>query len=230
METLSPRLAAIAENIQEGSIVADIGTDHAYLPIYLVSQGICPKAVGGDLNKGPYQSALNSVINNNLQNYIDIRLGNGLKIIKPGELDTIVIAGMGGSSIIDILTEAPDVVESAKRLILQPMIASGQLRLWLAQNSWYINREQLVRDDNRIYEIIVAEQGKERINDILSFQLGPRLLEDKPPLLKDHLSRLLAAEQAIYKGILKSTKDESKIKSNDVAAKIKTMKKVMECL
>lgn len=229
MDILSPRLKVAASYVQAGSVVADIGTDHAYLPIYLVGQGICQRVIGSDLNKGPFQSANQSVKEKNLQNFIDIRLGDGLQVIKPGEADTIVIAGMGGKVIKEILIASPLVLQLARKLILQPMVASGQLRLWLADNGWQITDEELVRDDNRIYEIIVAEPGQEDTDDKLKLQLGPQLLANKPLLLKEHLERLLAVDLEIYNGLLKSNEDVLP-KKREIKKRIDFIKKVLECL
>lgn len=230
MDNLSPRLARIQEYVESGSVVADIGTDHAYLPINLINQGTCPRVIAGDINEGPYETAKETIQKNHLEKQINLRLGNGLKILQHGEADTIVIAGMGGATIIDILVDSPEILKNVRKLILQPMIATGQLRLWLVNNGWQITAESLVKEERRIYEIIVAEKGEQKVQEPLAIFFWPRLLEEKPPLLLAHLKRLLKADEEIYRGLSKSSRADAILKSIEVKERIDFLEKVTKCL
>ncbi len=156
---LSQRLLVIANFVPRGSTIADIGTDHAYLPIYLVTEGVCPKGIGVDVHQGPFEAAMRAVQEAGLADKIAVRLGDGLAVVQPGEADVVVIAGMGGGTIRGILEAGPQVVAGLKRLILQPMVDSAHLREWLICNGWPIADEELVEEEGRLYEIIVAEKA-----------------------------------------------------------------------
>jgi tRNA (adenine22-N1)-methyltransferase len=188
---LGKRLSAIAAMVLPGSRIADIGTDHAYLPIYLVSQGISPAAVAGDVHKGPYESAKETVTLLNLSYKIAVRFGDGLAVLTPGEADTAVIAGMGGPNIIEILDARPEIVASLSRLILQPMIGSAGVRRWLAENGWRLLDETLVEEEGRLYEIMAAERGEAVPVEPVLYEIGPLLWEQRHPLLKTHLDNLI---------------------------------------
>lgn len=188
---LGARLQAIADLVEPGTSIADIGTDHAYLPIFLVQEKNISRSVAGEVSQGPYKAAKQAIEGAGLKDSINLRLGNGLQVIKPGEIETVVIAGMGGSTIIDILQGAPEVVASLKRLIVQPMIAAASVRRWFSENGWRIIDESLVLEDGRLYEIIAAEPGKaDKLENIL-YDIGPILWEKKPTLLAVHIDNLI---------------------------------------
>ena len=146
---LTNRLRAIASKVKTQSIVADIGTDHAYIPVFLVAHSISNKVIACDINEGPLQRANNHIIQNNLQYKIETRLGSGLKVIKPNEVDTVIIAGMGGVLITEILQESVDIIKTVKRLILQPMVGQEVVRAWLNKNGYIIIDEELSKEDRK---------------------------------------------------------------------------------
>lgn len=200
MLKLKRRLAAIAEKIPAGATIADIGTDHAYLPVFLVQNELVSKAVAVEVHQGPYLSAKETIDFLGLQDKISLRFGNGLAVINPGEADTVVIAGMGGKTILEILMINPVTTQSLNRLILQPMIGADLVRRWLVQHGWYIMDESLAIED-RIYEIIVAKQGIQiEFEDIL-FEIGPILWEQKHPLLKQHIKQMIDGYQKVLAGL-----------------------------
>src|SRR5690554_5245123 len=141
---LTPRLQAIAELIPPGSVVADIGTDHAYLPVYLLQEQICRRAIAADVKEAPLAQAQETVAAFNCHQKIDLRLGDGLDVLKEeDQVDTIVIAGLGGRTIVRILEKGQEKLKNIKRLILQPMNEAGCLRLYLAKNGFAIVTETL---------------------------------------------------------------------------------------
>lgn len=194
---LSARLQAIADLVEKGTAVADIGTDHAYLPIFLVQEKVVSRAVAGEVSRGPYKAAEHAINTVGLHDSISLRLGNGLQVLTPGEVNTAVIAGMGGATIIDILLGAPDVVAALNRLIVQPMIAAASVRRWFTDNGWRIIDEVLVLDDGKLYEIIAAEQGHVVENETILDEIGPILWKKKPPLLHVHINHLISQTKRV---------------------------------
>lgn len=154
---LDMRLQKVAALVRPGSRLADIGTDHAYLPTALVQQGICPGAIASDVRPGPVQAARRTVEAAGLNDKIDVRLGDGLEPVRPDEAEDIVIAGMGGETIAAILAAAPWVQDSRYRLILQPMTRGEELRRYLFGAGFAIQEEQVAADSRHIYAVLSAQ-------------------------------------------------------------------------
>lgn len=188
---LSERLAAVARQVPAGAVVADIGTDHAYLPVYLVRRGIAPRAVAGDVHRKPYEAALATVRACELEDRIDVRLGDGLQVLAPGEADVVVLAGMGGKTVCSILTAGRSVLAKVQRLIIQPMRDISLVRRWLLANGWRLADEDMAREGGHYYFIMAAEPGQEKVKDAFWLELGPRLLEKRHELLHDYLLKRL---------------------------------------
>ena len=202
---LGDRLQALADFVPQGSRVADIGTDHGYLAVELVKSGKAKFVVASDKNAGPYEAAVRTVRENGLTDErISVRLGDGLKSLKPGEVDTVCIAGMGGTLMVEILEGSPEVVEKLETLVLQPQSAAADLRRWLYRKRWYIEDESLALDDSRIYEIIKAKRGRRKMPEPLLLEIGPVLWQKKPPLLRHHIEALLFQERRVAAGMEKS--------------------------
>lgn len=188
---IGTRLETIAALVPQGSKVADIGTDHAYLPVWLMEQGKITEAIAGDIASGPCQAARNTVAMYGLKNKIDVRQGSGLEVLQPGEADCITIAGMGGSTIISILEASMDVAVSAKTLVLQPMAGAAGLRRWLVEHGWRLADEELVDDPPHFYEIICAVRGDDRNYSDAEYLVGPCVLQKRHTLLDKQLARQL---------------------------------------
>ncbi len=155
LSELGPRLQTIANFVPPGARLGDIGTDHAYLPLALVADGKITGAVAIDVHKGPYQSALNAVYSTGLADRIDVRFGDGLEPLVPGEVDALVLAGMGGVTILEILNNKPEVLHEVSTLILQPQGAEGRVRESLGSRGWRLKDEVLIEEANRVYTVIV---------------------------------------------------------------------------
>ena len=184
---LDARLAATAAFVPHGTVLADIGGDHAYLAATLVMQGSAPRAVVGDLSAGACAAARQTIRTQRLTQQIDVRQGDGLSVLTPGEAESIVIAGMGGALITEILSGAPDVLARVQTLVLQPMNGAAKLRRWLCENGWNIVDETLARANGRLYEIIRAERGACEMPDEVLLFIGPKLFEKRDPLLREHI-------------------------------------------
>ncbi|MED3661543.1 tRNA (adenine(22)-N(1))-methyltransferase TrmK [Ureibacillus sp. FSL K6-8385] len=178
-QNLSKRLEKVASFVPKGAIVADIGSDHAYLPCYLVHNGISPKAIAGEVVKGPYQSAVKKVREEGLEHLITVRLADGLEAIEDGDqVDAITIAGMGGPLIVSILEKNPDKLNSVTRLILQPNTHAKVIREWALEHQWRILDEAIVEEDQKIYEIIVLERGPMELSEA-EILMGKKLIQEK---------------------------------------------------
>lgn len=163
MQELHPRLKAAAEMVTPGRVVADIGTDHAYLPAYLLLNGIAPFVIACDIGEKPLQNAAETVEIYHLAGKIDLRVSDGLANVRPEEYGAATICGMGGTLIAQILERAslPDHVQ----LVLQPMTHVEDVRAWLCRNGFAIGREVCVRDAGRVYCCMAAERGNEPLKD-----------------------------------------------------------------
>lgn len=186
---LTPRLRLITSKIPSDTVVCDVGTDHAYIPVYLVKNHICRKVIATDLRKGPLLTALKNIRRNKLEEYIETRQGNGLTVLYPGEADTIIIAGMGGLLISNILENGCSVLQEDETIILQPMNAIELVRMYLAVNGYRIVDEELTAEGEKLYNVIVAVKGMEYMEDPIYYHIGKQLLGKKDPLLKTLLEK-----------------------------------------
>jgi len=193
---LNARLLSVAKLVLPGKAAADIGTDHSYLPVYLVINGICPAVIATDKARGPYDNACQLVDLLSLSRQIDMRFGEGLKVLQPGEAATITIAGMGGYVIRDILENSPGVVALAERLVLQPQKNAAMLRKYLQDCGWRIVAEDIAFDHGFYYEIIAAEPGSMELTEDQAL-FGPCLLSQPHPLLPQYLGLKLADMQTL---------------------------------
>ncbi|SKC79461.1 tRNA (adenine(22)-N(1))-methyltransferase [Maledivibacter halophilus] len=227
---LNSRLKTISELVPKESVVADIGTDHAYLPVYLIKNKIAKRVIAADINIGPLNNAEKTINNYGMEKYIETRLGNGLRAIKPGEIDTAIIAGMGGLLIRDILRESKEVVDTIKTFIFQPMIAQDELRKWFCKNNFKIDNERLAKEGNKFYEILVVSRGEMTIKDSIYYEVGMKLIENNDPYIKEFVDLKLKK----YSEILKNVEEENSIKAKEkyleCKIKIKKLKEVKKCL
>jgi tRNA (adenine22-N1)-methyltransferase len=163
MITLSKRLEAIASLITPGYIVADVGTDHGYIPIYQIQQNRSPSAIAMDLRKGPLQRAADHIQSCGLSDRIETRLSDGTAALGVGEAETIVVAGMGGELVLHILTDGEEVCRSAKELILQPQSESAGVRRYLREHAYRIVAENMIYEDGKYYPMmrVVPVAGSE---------------------------------------------------------------------
>ncbi|SHJ47358.1 tRNA (adenine22-N1)-methyltransferase [Geosporobacter subterraneus DSM 17957] len=227
---LKPRLLAITEMIDKNSVVADIGTDHGYVPVYLIQHQIARKVIAADVNKGPLNSAEAAIKANGLENYIETRLGSGLEVLSPGEVDTVIIAGMGGLLIRDLLAARPDIVQTVQTFILQPMVAQDELRKWLINNNFQIIDERLAKEEHRIYEIIVVRKGHQVISDELYYDIGFKLIENKDPLLREFILKHIKKNKVIIEGLKYQSSAEDHEKRLSCMKKLEKLEEVLQWL
>lgn len=185
---LSPRLRMIADQVPKGARFADIGTDHAYLPVWLILQGHIDGAIAADLRPGPLDRARETAEKYDVSHSMDFRLCDGLTGINEDEADVIVIAGMGGGTISHILSAAPWTRSEEKMLILQPMSSQEDLRQWLGQNGYTIENECIAREDKTLYTILVVKGGRGETMTAAELLAGR---QNKDPLRGDYLDLLI---------------------------------------
>ena len=200
---ISARLQCVASFVTPSHRLADIGTDHGYVPIYLVSEGIIPSALAMDINVGPLERAKEHIIMEGLEDKIKVRLSNGLDKLKDCEADSVLIAGMGGALIIDILERGREVVKSVKELILSPHSEIDEVRKYLVKNDYVITKEEMIYDSSKYYvimkcirrEVIIREESSEAsvfLNDKYEeyeYLYGKRLIESKSAVLTEYLKK-----------------------------------------
>ncbi len=156
---LSKRLEAVAALVGEGLTLADIGTDHAYLPVYLVSRGKCPRAIAVDAGEEPLSRAARHIRRFGLEDRIETRLSDGAAALRPNECESLVLAGMGGRLVIRIMSEGRDVFAVAREIILQPQSEVAKVRKYLEDAGYIITAEDMVTDGGKFYPIIKAVCG-----------------------------------------------------------------------
>ncbi|WP_413308720.1 tRNA (adenine(22)-N(1))-methyltransferase TrmK [Bacillus sp. 1P10SD] len=232
-DKLSMRLETVAKYVPAGARIADIGSDHAYLPCYLAKNTGISFAVAGEVAAGPYHLAERNVHSEGLSSTISVRMGNGLEVIQPGEVDYITIAGMGGSLITSILENGKEKLESVKRLILQPNISAISIRRWFMENNWELVAEEIMEEDGKIYEVLVGEKGDPSKPYQDQFEsgllLGPFLSRKQEPAFQ----KKWTMEIKNWKRIVEQLEDagetaETLEKKQELLNKIKLVKEVLK--
>lgn len=197
---LSKRLSAAADMVSPGMRLADIGTDHAYVPIFLCQTGKIPSAVAMDIGRGPLARAKEHIASCGMQDYICTRLSDGAKSLLPNEAESILIAGMGGGLVIKILEESREIFHAAKEIILQPQSKLCEVRIYLRQNGYVSDREDMVYEEGKFYPMMrvnyrPAYCGRE---NALYDRYGKILLSERHPVLYRYLQK----EKETYESIL----------------------------
>ncbi len=220
---LSGRMRAVAHMVTRGSTVCDVGCDHAFISIYLVQQGISPRALAMDLREGPLGAAREHVSAYGLEGRIATRLSDGLHKYKAGEAETLVCAGMGGGLMRRILEEEQEKTASFRELVLQPQSETEQFRCFLRENGYGILGEEMLEEDGKYYQIIKAAPGgrgrnaeSRRFSGMTEEELckledryGPVLLQKKTPVFLSFLER----EAVIYEEILAKLKGQGLVEA-----------------
>jgi Predicted SAM-dependent methyltransferase len=249
---LSKRLQAIADLVPPGARVADIGSDHALLPAYLVSSGKSPFAIAGEVRDGPLKASAARVEADGLADRVAVRKGDGLAVVAPGEVDSVVIAGMGGALIASILEAGREAGKLAgvTTLVLQPNVGEDIVRRWLLERGWHLASERIIEEDGRWYEILEARRvpDADRLGAALydaSFleldrpaetkrelllRMGPWLLRRPDERLFGKWRSELDKLAAISRQIERSDSPEAARKRREIAEEIGLIGEVMACL
>lgn len=208
---LSKRLMKIASYVNYCEAIADIGTDHGYIPIYLVKNNKCSSAIASDINKGPIEKASTNIRFEGLSEKIKCLLGGGLKPLKVGEVNGVIIAGMGGNLIRDIILEDIEKVKLYDFLILQPAQNPEVLREFLYNNNFEILNEDLILDDGKFYELFKVKYNenakKINVKDEISYEISSILLESNNSLVNDYIKSKIKK----YENIITYIKDDTSL-------------------
>lgn len=202
---LSCRLETIASFVRNGSKIADVGTDHGYIPIYLVQKDIASFALAMDVRTGPLERAKSHIEEYGLEDRISLRISDGLTKLLPDEADTVIIAGMGGGLMIHIIEEGRHVWDTVEHWVLSPQSDIGDVRRFLARNGFLIEREAMVKEDDKYYTVIEAVRGSMSYEKEGDYRYGKYLIDEKNPILKEYLEK----ERITILSIIFSLKDQN---------------------
>lgn len=246
---LSARLQQIANQLPEGCRFADIGSDHALLPVAALRSGKASSVVAGEVNDGPLEAARRGVAEAGLQARISVRKGNGLEVITQGEVDVITIAGMGGALIVSILEEGSAKLTGIQRLILQPNVGEDMVRKWLFSNGWVLVDERIIEEDGKVYEILTADAHsdaqqlneqlyRERklpdcdvvLTEELLLLMGPHLTLQPVDVFFSKWESEISKLERIRQSLGQSTQEESLRKLEQLDQHISNLKEVLLCL
>ncbi|QNU65421.1 SAM-dependent methyltransferase [Ruminiclostridium herbifermentans] len=211
--SLKGRLKLLADKVPKCNVAADIGTDHAYIPIYLIQQGICKKAIASDVRIGPVKVAEKNINLYKMSNQIETRLGSGLDTLCENEADTIIIAGMGGTLLSELLEANIKKACAANLLVLQPMNDLDVVRKWLFEHKFDIYDEELAAEGEKVYCVISAKyDGNERQYEEFQLHVGEKLIKKEDPLLLKYCEIKVRQIDRVL-GQLEYMEDNSKLQS-----------------
>lgn len=247
---LSARLHTIVEQIPTGSIIADIGSDHALLPVFALQQGIAKLAIAGEINDGPLRSAQKQIAEAGLEQQVIARKGDGLSVVSPGEVNVITIAGMGGATIESILERGLPQLAGVERLILQPNVFESAVRRWLLRHNWLLIDETILEEDGLFYEILTAVPAHSINGDLtnnklyepihlgehavadkeLQLLMGPYLLRKPTDVLQRKWLEEIAKRERVLAQMDLSPSAEAAQKRKLLGNETEKIKEVLSCL
>lgn len=207
---LSKRLQAVADLVTEGVSVADIGTDHGYIPIYLVGTGKNSAAIAMDINEGPLKRAKENILEAGLEEKIKLYLSDGLCVLQPDEAEAMIAAGMGGALIIQILENSPEIVKSMKEFILQPQSELHKVREYLNTHGFRVIEENMIKEDGKFYPMMKMIHGEEEPYSQEELYYGRKLLQIKHPVLFEYLNKEKNIKSQIFHSLIKSESESAK--------------------
>lgn len=218
---LSKRLSAVAGLVTEGASVADIGTDHGYIPIYLAEKNPQAVLLAMDVNEGPLKRAREHIQAAGLDERIELRLSDGLAALSPGEVDTVIAAGMGGGLILRILHAHPQVTASVREFVLQPQSELEKVRAGLEEQGYRVIREDMVEEDGKYYPMMKMVHGREeRPLTKVEHLYGRKLLEERHPVLYEYLQREKRLKKEILERLALSGSSKACLRRQEVLAEL----------
>jgi tRNA (adenine22-N1)-methyltransferase len=227
-QTLSMRLERVAAHVPQGARLADIGSDHGYLPVALALRGAIETGVAGEVAQTPYESAQRNVRRNGLEQRITVRLADGLAAIQAQDRITAVsLCGMGGQTMCEILERGKQHLSGNERLILNPNGDERELRGWLMANGYRIVCEELLRENRFDYEIIVAEPGEASAYSAEELYFGPLLMRERSPAFLTKWQRMLRQKQQTLANFERARDAIPQEKRNDFARQIDWINQVL---
>lgn len=226
---LSKRLAAVVSLVTYPT-VADIGTDHGYVPIALFLQGALEKGYACDVRKGPLEICRANIALYGAEGVIETRLGSGLAPLAPFEAETAVMAGMGGMLTVHILEDSPEVAASLKELVLSPQHDIGKVRKYVHQIGFSIAEEHMLEEDGKTYTLMRCVRGAERYEKEIEYLYGKRLLEKKEPLLRAFLEVEEGKYTRLAERLRQTDTENARLRLPVVEKKLEGMREALEWL
>lgn len=218
---ISRRLKAVAGFVGKDRMLADVGCDHGYIPIYLLQKKQIKGAIAMDVNKGPLVGAQEHIREWGLENYIETRLSDGVQALCPGEVQSVVIAGMGGPLMEKILLEGTEVLQSVEELILQPQSEIGHFRRFLAEQGYCIEAEDMVEEDGKYYPMMKVVHGRMQYASEAEYLYGRELLRAGHPVLKEFLDREQANGEKLWERLKDSGTDSARKRIKELEKEIR---------
>jgi tRNA (adenine22-N1)-methyltransferase len=227
-QTLSMRLERVAELVPTGARLADIGSDHGYLPVALINRGVITAAVAGEVALTPFRSAERTVRESGLEKQITVRLANGLAAIEPADgITAISLCGMGGETIRDILAAGKARLSGRERLILQPNGGEQPLRQWLMDNGYRILHEDVLRENRFYYEIIVAERDGPVKYSAEELYFGPLQMQARSPVFLAKWQRMLRLKQKTLANFARAQQAVPEEKTQEIARQVRWINELL---
>lgn len=225
---LSKRLQAVADLVTSGLRVADIGTDHAYIPIWLVENQKIPSALAMDINRGPLEKAREHIVSHGLEGDIATRLSDGMQKLEQGEAQSVVIAGMGGALVMKILEAVKEKNLGIKEWILQPQSEIRKVRAYLNDSGYRIIQENMVLDEGKYYPMMKVVRGDSEGYSEAELCYGKNLLKDKNPVLEDFLRRELQVKTEIYNRLSDASGESAAKRAEELKSEIAVIQEALK--
>ncbi len=219
MLKLTSRLQQVADLVPTGTSMADIGTDHGYVPMYLVETGKMERAIACDIHQGPLDRAKEHLSSFPLQNAIELRLGGGLAPLQKGEVDGVTICGMGGLMIRQILEDDMEKAQSLSWLILQPQNHVADLKYFLSRHHFCIEKEVLCLEAGQLYEIMKIRLGEMPPVSMLEAEIGVTEAYRQDPLFPMHIKKLMKKRNFLIQGVAEDSSNERNLKKREQAVR-----------
>jgi len=218
----------LAMLVTEGSRLADVGTDHGYVPISLMKQKRIPSAIAMDINQGPLKRADNHIAEYGLEGYIETRLSDGLDALEAGEADTVLIAGMGGSLMVRILTRGRRILHTVRELVLQPQSEIGRVRKWLTEHGYRIICEDIILEEGKYYPMMKAIPGESEEYSEEEYRYGKPELQQSLDTLQEFLQKSLRMQEQIYRSLPDSGEERIVSRRQEVVQERQYLERMLE--
>ena len=224
---ISYRLIRVAQTVTPGYRVADIGTDHGYVPIYLIKNGLAEHVIAMDINAGPLERARENITQNGLEEEIEVRLSDGFEKLEKNEAEIACISGLGGELMKNILFRGSDVVNKLNELVLSPHSEIPEVRAYVHRIEHRIINEEMVKDDGKYYTIIKTHSGKEEQYSALEYKYGKLLLERKEEVFKGFLEQKRQKDYLILENLKNGDNIASALRYEQIKSEVAEIEKIL---
>lgn len=224
---LSKRLQAVADLVGKNYVVADVGTDHGYIPIYLIESGKCEKAFAMDVNEGPLLRAKEHIEMHGLADQITTRLSDGVKALQISECESVVVAGMGGALAIKIMEEGKEIFKNLKEFVLQPQSELEKVRQYLVENDFQIVDEDMVLEDGKFYPMMKVVNARTSQYSLVELRYGRILLNKKHPVLKMFLEKEVIKKEMIISNLQSQQAEHIRIRIQELQTELEIVKETL---